>query len=200
MKVLVACEYSGKVREAFRALGHDAWSCDLLPADDGSAFHIQGDVLEIINDGWDLMIAHPPCTYLCNSGVSWLHRIDGRWNQMREGAEFFKALLNAPIPKICIENPIMHKYAKEIIGANYAQLVQPYQFGHPESKATCFWLKGLEPLQETENVKEQWQALPKKEAQRLHMLPPSKDRWKIRSETYQGIANAMAQQWGQTND
>lgn len=200
MKVLVACEYSGKVREAFRALGHDAWSCDLLPADDGSAFHIQGDVLEIINDGWDLMIAHPPCTYLCNSGVSWLHRIDGRWDQMREGAEFFKALLNAPIPKICIENPIMHKYAKEIIGANYAQLVQPYQFGHPESKATCFWLKGLEPLQETENVKEQWQALPKKEAQRLHMLPPSKDRWKIRSETYQGIANAMAQQWGQTND
>lgn len=200
MKVLVACEYSGKVREAFRALGHDAWSCDLLPADDGSAFHIQGDVLEIINDGWDLMIAHPPCTYLCNSGVSWLHRIDGRWDQMREGAEFFKALLNAPIPKICIENPIMHKYAKEIIGDNYAQLVQPYQFGHPESKATCFWLKGLELLQETENVKEQWQALPKKEAQRLHMLPPSKDRWKIRSETYQGIANAMAQQWGQTND
>ena len=200
MKVLVACEYSGKVREAFRALGHDAWSCDLLPADDGSAFHIQGDVLEIINDGWDLMIAHPPCTYLCNSGVSWLHRIEGRWDQMREGAEFFKALLNAPIPKICIENPIMHKYAKEIIGENYAQLVQPYQFGHPESKATCFWLKGLEPLQETENVKEQWQALPKKEAQRLHMLPPSKDRWKIRSETYQGIANAMAQQWGQTND
>jgi hypothetical protein len=200
MKVLVACEYSGKVREAFRALGHDAWSCDLLPADDGSAFHIQGDVLEIINDGWDLMIAHPPCTYLCNSGVSWLHRIEGRWDQMREGAEFFKALLNAPIPKICIENPIMHKYAKEIIGDNYAQLVQPYQFGHPESKATCFWLKGLEPLQETENVKEQWQALPKKEAQRLHMLPPSKDRWKIRSETYQGIANAMAQQWGQTND
>lgn len=200
MKVLVACEYSGKVREAFRALGHDVWSCDLLPADDGSVFHIQGDVLEIINDGWDLMIAHPPCTYLCNSGVSWLHRIEGRWDQMREGAEFFKALLNAPIPKICIENPIMHKYAKEIIGKNYAQLVQPYQFGHPESKATCFWLKGLEPLQETENVKEQWQALPKKEAQRLHMLPPSKDRWKIRSETYQGIANAMAQQWGQTND
>lgn len=200
MKVLVACEYSGKVREAFRALGHDAWSCDLLPADDGSVFHIQGDVLEIINDGWDLMIAHPPCTYLCNSGVSWLHRIEGRWDQMREGAEFFKALLNAPIPKICIENPIMHKYAKEIIGKNYAQLVQPYQFGHPESKATCFWLKGLELLQETENVKEQWQALPKKEAQRLHMLPPSKDRWKIRSETYQGIANAMAQQWGQTND
>ena len=200
MKVLVACEYSGKVREAFRALGHDAWSCDLLPADDGSEFHYQGSVFDILEDGWDLMIAHPPCTYLCNSGVSWLHRIEGRWDQMREGAEFFKALLNAPIPKICIENPIMHKYAKEIIGDNYAQLVQPYQFGHPESKATCFWLKGLEPLQETENVKEQWQALPKKEAQRLHMLPPSKDRWKIRSETYQGIANAMAQQWGQTND
>jgi hypothetical protein len=198
MKILVACEYSGKVREAFRKLGHDAWSCDLLPADDGSEFHYQGSVLDILEDGWDLMIAHPPCTYLCNSGVSWLHRTEGRWDQMRDGAEFFKALLNAPIPKICIENPIMHKYAKEIIGENYAQLVQPYQFGHPESKATCFWLKGLEPLQETDNVKEQWQSLPKKEAQRLHMLPPSKDRWKIRSETYQGIANAMAQQWGFT--
>ena len=196
MRVLVACEYSGKVREAFRKLGHDAWSCDLLPADDGSEFHYQGSVLDILEDGWDLMIGHPPCTYLCNSGVSWLHKIPERWDQMRDGAEFFKKLLNAPIPKICIENPIMHKYAKEIIGENYTQLVQPYQFGHAESKATCFWLKGLEPLQETENVKDQWKALPKKEAQRLHMLPPSKDRWKLRSETYQGIADAMAQQWG----
>lgn len=196
MRVLVACEYSGKVREAFRSKGHDAWSCDLLPADDGSPYHIQGDVLEILNDGWDLLIGHPPCTYLCNSGVSWLHKISERWDQMREGAEFFKALWDSDIPKIAIENPIMHKYAKEIIGSNQTQLIQPYQFGHPESKATCLWLKGLDPLVETDNVKEVWKALPKKEAQRLHMLPPSADRWKLRSETYQGIADAMAEQWG----
>lgn len=196
MRVLVACEYSGKVREAFRAKGHDAWSCDLLPADDGSPYHIQGDVLEILNDGWDLLIGHPPCTYLCNSGVSWLHKIPERWDQMREGAEFFKALWDSGIPKIAIENPIMHKYAKEIIGSNQTQLIQPYQFGHPESKATCLWLKGLDPLEETDNVKEVWKSLPKKEAQRLHMLPPSADRWKLRSETYQGIADAMAEQWG----
>jgi hypothetical protein len=196
MRVLVACEYSGKVREAFRSKGHDAWSCDLLPADDGSEHHIQGDVLEILNDGWDLLIGHPPCTYLCNSGVSWLHKIPERWDQMREGAEFFKALWDSDIPKIAIENPIMHKYAKEIIGSNQTQLIQPYQFGHPESKATCLWLKGLDPLVETDNVKEVWKSLPKKEAQRLHMLPPSADRWKLRSETYQGTADAMAEQWG----
>ena len=196
MRVLVACEYSGKVREAFRAKGHDAWSCDLLPADDGSPYHIQGDVLEILNDGWDLLIGHPPCTYLCNSGVSWLHKIPERWDQMRKGAEFFKALWDSDIPKIAIENPIMHKYAKEIIGSTQTQLIQPYQFGHPESKATCLWLKGLDPLVETDNVKEVWKSLPKKEAQRLHMLPPSADRWKLRSETYQGIADAMAEQWG----
>jgi len=196
MRVLIACEYSGKVREAFRSKGHDAWSCDLLPADDGSPYHIQGDVLDILNDGWDLLIGHPPCTYLCNSGVSWLHKIPERWDQMREGAEFFKALWDSDIPKIAIENPIMHKYAKEIIGSNQTQLIQPYQFGHPESKATCLWLKGLDPLVETDNVKEVWKALPKKEAQRLHMLPPSADRWKLRSETYQGIADAMAEQWG----
>lgn len=196
MRVLVACEYSGKVRRAFRKRGHDAWSCDLLPADDGSEYHYQGDVMDIINDGWDLLIGHPPCTYLCNSGVSWLHKQEGRWDRMRDGAEFFKLLWESDIPRIALENPIMHKYAKEIIGANQTQLVQPWMFGHAESKATCLWLKGLDPLIETNNVKEKWKSLPKKEAQRLHMLPPSKDRWKLRSETYQGIADAMAEQWG----
>ena len=116
MRVLVACEYSGKVREAFRKLGHDAWSCDLLPADDNSPYHYQGDVFDIIDQGWDLMIAHPPCTYLTNAGVSWLYRKEGRWDQMKDGAEFFRRLLDAPIPKIAVENPIMHKYAVEIIG------------------------------------------------------------------------------------
>lgn len=196
MRVLIACEYSGKVRRAFRKKGHDAWSCDLLPADDGSQYHHQGDVMYFINEGWDLLIGHPPCTYLCNSGVSWLHKQEGRWDKMREGAEFFSQLWQSDIPRIAIENPIMHKYAKEIIGANQTQLIQPYMFGHPESKATCLWLKNLEPLTPTNDVKEQWKSLPKKDAQRLHMLPPSKDRWKIRSETYQGIADAMAEQWG----
>lgn len=196
MRVLVACEYSGKVRRAFRKRGHDAWSCDLLPADDGSQFHIQGDVMYILNEGWDLLIGHPPCTYLCNSGVSWLHKQEGRWDKMRDGAEFFSQLWQADVPRIALENPIMHKYAKEIIGTNQTQLVQPWMFGHAESKATCLWLKGLNPLIETNNVKDEWKMLPKKEAQRLHMLPPSKDRWKLRSETYQGIADAMAEQWG----
>ena len=196
MKVLVACEYSGKVREAFRKLGHDAWSCDLLPSDDNSPYHIQDDVLGILNNGWDLMVAHPPCTYLTNSGVSWLNRKPRRWEQMREGAEFFKALLNAPIPLIAVENPIMHKYAVEIIGRRQDQVLQPYMFGHLERKGTCLWLKGLPKLTPTNDVKEEMLKLPKNKQQRLHYLPPSADRWKLRSETYQGIANAMAEQWG----
>ena len=190
MRVLVACEYSGRVREAFRRLGHDAWSCDLLPSEDASEFHIIGDVLPLLTQGWDLMIAHPPCTYLCNSGVSWLYKREGRWEQMREGAEFFKMLMNAPIPKIAIENPIMHKYAVEIIGRRQDQVVQPWQFGHGETKATGFWLKGLPPLKPTDIVEGR--------EQRLHRLPPSKDRWKERSRTYQGIADAIAEQWGAT--
>lgn len=196
MRVLVACEYSGKVREAFRKLGHDAWSCDLLPADDNSPYHYQGDVFDIIDQGWDLMIAHPPCTYLTNAGVSWLYRKEGRWDQMKDGAEFFRRLLNAPIPKIAVENPIMHKYAVEIIGRRQNQVIQPWMFGHMEQKATCLWLKGLPELKPTNNVKEEMLRLPKTVAQRLHYLSPSKDRWKIRSETYQGIADAMASQWG----
>ena len=200
MRVLVACEYSGKVREAFRKLGHDAWSCDLLPADDNSPYHIQGDVLEQLDKGWDLMIAHPPCTYLTNAGVSWLYKKEGRWDDMRDGAEFFKALLNCNIPKIAVENPIMHKYAVEIIGRRQDQVIQPWMFGHTEQKATCLWLKGLPPLTPTDNVKEEMMKLSPKERQRLHYLPPSKDRWKIRSETYQGIADAMAAQWGKHED
>lgn len=206
MDVLIACEFSGIVREEFRKLGHNAYSCDLLPADDYQTWHIQGDVREIIlkpikerNDvwwsHWDLMIAHPPCTYLSNSGVSWLYKQPERWGLMRDGAEFFKELLNADIPKICVENPIQHKYAKEIIGQNYTQIIQPYMFGHTEQKATCLWLKNLPQLKETNNVKEEMLKLPKKESQRLHYLPPSKDRWKLRSTTYRGIAKAMAEQW-----
>ncbi|HNC40299.1 MAG TPA: hypothetical protein PK522_00795 [Nitrosomonas sp.] len=187
MKVLVACEYSGVVRDAFKKRGHNAISCDLLPTDKPGQ-HYQGDVFDIINDGFDLMIAHPPCTYLCNSGVCWLHKDESRWDKMRLGANFFKRLLNCSIPKIAVENPIMHKYAKEIICVNQSQIIQPWQFGHGETKATCLWLKNL-PLLRPTNIVEGRE-------QRLHKLPPSKDRWKIRSTTFQGIADAMANQWG----
>jgi hypothetical protein len=197
-KVLVACEFSGVVRRAFRRQGYDAWSCDILPAEDGSKYHIQGDVMDVLDDGWDLMIAHPPCTYLANSGVSWLYRQEGRWDSMKEGAQFFKSLLNADIPQIAIENPIMHKYAKEIIGKDKTQVIQPWMFGHSEQKATCLWLKNLPVLQETHNVKEEMLALPDNQRQRLHHLPPSKNRWKLRSKTFEGIAEAMAEQWGKS--
>jgi hypothetical protein len=188
LRVLVACEYSGKVREAFRKLGHDAWSCDLLPADDNSPYHIQGDVLQILEQGWDLMIAHPPCTYLTNSGVRWLYSEAERWKDLIEGAVFFRQLLHAPIPKIAVENPIMHKYAKQIVGVPQTQIIQPWQFGHGETKATCLWLKGLSPLKPTKIVDGRHG--------KVWRMAPSEDRWKLRSETYQGIADAMSQQWG----
>ena len=196
MKVRIACEYSGTVRDAFLRRGHDAMSCDLLPTD-APGPHYQGDVSDILNDGWDLMIAHPPCTYMTNSGVTWLHRDPTRWEKLDEAAAFFSTLLNAPIPRIAIENPIMHKYAKERIGGiKQTQVIQPWMFGHMEQKATCLWLKGLPALTPTNNVKEQMLQLPANERQRLHWLPPSPDRWKIRSATYKGIAEAMAEQWG----
>ena len=181
MKVLVACEYSGKVRDAFKARGHDAWSCDLLPTDvEGQ--HIQGDVLEVLDQGWDLMIAHPPCTHLAVSGARWFK--DKRKEQL-EALEFVSALLNAPINKIALENPI------SIISTKIRkpdQIVQPWQHGHGETKATCLWLKGLPKLKPTNIVEGR--------KPRIHMMPPSKDRWKLRSETYSGIAKAMAEQWG----
>ena len=196
MRVLVACEYSGTVRDAFKAKGHYAMSCDILPTDVPGE-HYQGDVFDILNDGWDLMVAHPPCTYLTNSGVSWLHKDPSRWEKLDEGAAFFKALLEAPIERIAVENPIMHKYAKERIGGvKQSQVVQPWMFGHMEQKATCLWLKGLPLLTETNNVKQAMMELPDNERQRLHYLPPSADRWKIRSKTYEGLARAMAEQWG----
>ena len=196
MRVLVACEYSGRVRDAFLAKGHEAMSCDILPTD-APGPHYQGDVRDVLGDGWDLMIAHPPCTYLTNSGVTWLHRDPTRWKKLDEGAAFFKMLLDAPIERIAIENPIMHKYAKQGIGGvKQSQVVQPWMFGHMEQKATCLWLKNLPLLTPTRDVKAEMMALPDNERQRLHYLPPSADRWKLRSTTYQGIADAMAEQWG----
>lgn len=193
-KILIGCEYSGTVRESFAKLGFDVWSCDLLPTDIPGQ-HFQCDVREILDKNWDLAIFHPSCTYLTNSGVCHLHKDPDRWAKLDEAGEFFKLLLNAPIPRIAIENPIPHKYAIDRIGRKYDQIIQPWQFGHTESKATCLWLKNLPKLVETNNVKAEMMLLPDRERQRLHYLPPSTDRWKIRSKTYQGIADAIADQW-----
>ena len=196
MKVLVACEYSGVVRDAFIARGHDAMSCDLLPTDKPGP-HYHGDIFDMDLSQFDLMTAHPPCTYLCNSGVQHLHKSAQRWFDLFDGAEFFKKLLDAPVPRIAIENPIMHKYAKRLIGGiKQSQIIQPWMFGHTEQKATCLWLKGLPRLKETNNVKEEMMMIPKNERERLFYLPPGPDRWKLRSTTYRGIAEAMAAQWG----
>ena len=196
MRVLVACEYSGRVRDAFIRRGHEAMSCDILPTDSPGP-HYQGDVQNILRDNWDLMVAHPPCTYMTNSGVTWLHKDPTRWAKLDDAAAFFKMLLDAPIEKIAVENPIMHKYAKERIGGvKQTQVVQPWMFGHTEQKATCLWLKNLPPLVPTNDVKAEMLQLPDNERQRLHYLPPSADRWKLRSTTYMGIAEAMADQWG----
>ena len=185
MKVLIACEFSGIVREAFKAKGHDAWSCDLLPTEIPGQ-HIQGDVLEILEDGWDLMIAHPPCTRLCNSGVRWLEERD-LWHDMRCGGLFFRDLMLADIPKIAIENPIPHKYAVKVIGQKYNQIIQPWQFGHGETKATCLWLKNLPKLKPTNIVEGR--------EQRIFNMPKNADRGRLRSITFPGIAKAMAEQW-----
>jgi hypothetical protein len=181
MRVLVACEYSGTVRDAFRARGHDALSCDLLHTEKPGP-HYQGDVFDIINDGWDLMIAHPPCTHLAVSGARWWK---GKLNEQAEALWFVAQLMGAPIPRIAIENPVS-KISTAIRKPD--QIVQPWQFGHGETKATCLWLRGLPKLVPT-------QVVGGREA-RIHKMPPSKDRWKERSRTYQGIADAMAAQWG----
>lgn len=204
MRVLVACERSGVVRRAFRAAGHDAYSCDLAPADDGNgAWHYQCDVRDVINvHHWDLLIAHPPCTYLTNSGVRWLTTIparpradvlygEDRRRAMIDACAFFAALYHAPVARVCIENPIMHGHARAQLQAldvpTYSQIVHPWQFGHGETKATALWLRGLPALQATEIVAGR--------DARIHRMPPSAERTRLRSETYEGIARAMAEQW-----
>ena len=189
MKVLVACEFSGIVRDAFIKRGHDAWSCDLLPTEQPDGNHYQGDVRDILYDEWDLIIAHPPCTYFANSGVRWLHRDENRWKKLDESAQFFNLFLKHPCGKVAIENPVPHKYALERIGnIKYTQTIQPWQFGHGESKRTCLWLKNIPMLHPTNIVEGRFGY--------CHQLPPSSERWKLRSITYQGIAEAMADQWG----
>ena len=190
MKVLVACEFSGVVRDAFAAKGHYALSCDLLPTDKPGN-HYQGDVFDIINDGWDLMIAHPPCTDLAVSGAAWFKDkiADGR---QQKSIDFFMRLANSSIQKKCIENPVSIMSTK---WRKPDQIIQPYMFGHFETKATCLWLEGLPKLISVTDLKQKTMALPKNERMRVHYLSPSTDRWKKRSITYQGIADAMASQW-----
>ena len=180
MKVLVACEYSGRVREAFKRLGHEAMSCDLLPTDIPGN-HYQGDVRDILYDGWDLLIAHPPCTHLAVSGARWFK---DKVSEQKEALEFVRLLLDAPIEHIALENPI------SIISSKIRkpdQIIQPWQFGHGETKATCLWLKNLPKLTPTNIVDGR--------ENKVWKMPPSVDRWKLRSTTFQGIADAMAEQW-----
>lgn len=191
MKVLVACEYSGAVRDAFRARGHDAWSCDILPTEVPGP-HLQCDVLSVIGDHWDLMVAHPPCTHLAVSGARWFAEKRG---QQEAALEFVRRLLAAPIQRIALENPV------SIISSRIRkpdQVIQPWQFGHEATKTTCLWLKGLPALVPTNivgkgerHVTKSGRSLPK-----WYNLPPSPDRWRERSRTFQGIADAMAEQWG----
>lgn len=202
MKILVACEFSGVVRRAFRERGHDAWSCDLLPAEDWSDWHIKGDVMDHLEEGWEMMIAHPPSTYLCNSGVRWLAP-GGKLNKERhekmiEACDFFAKLLDAPIAKKCLENPVMHKYARDYLqetwrvmrhDARPSQTIQPWQFGHGEVKRTCLWLRGLPELKATKVVSGR--------RPRVHWASPGVERWKERSRTMEGVGRAMAEQWGE---
>jgi hypothetical protein len=214
LNVLVACESSATVRDAFRALGHNAWSCDLLPCDGDPRYHVQGDVFDLLQFGrpwriprntkWDLLIGHPPCTYMCNSGVRWLtwrarpamrmNWSEDRWKKMEDAVIFFSRLYTSDVPYIALENPIMHGHAKRLIGARLgvgnqqqSQIIQPWQFGHGETKATCLWLRNLPKLVPTNVVAGR--------EHRVHKMPPGPDRWKERSKTFVGIAQAMAQQW-----
>lgn len=198
MRVLVACEESATVRDAFRAHGHDAWSCDLLPTRGDPRWHIQGDAIEAAySQRWDLLIAHPECTYLANSGAKHLYAgmkaENGpdayRWAKMGAAAMFFRTLLNAPVPHIAVENPIMLGHPRRFFDIpEPSQIIQPWQFGHGETKATCFWLRNLPPLQPTDIVEGR--------EQRVFRMAPGPDRKRDRSKTYDGIARAMASQWG----
>ena len=193
---MVACEYSGTVRDAFIAAGHDAMSCDLLPTEKPGP-HYQGDVRDVLNDGWDLMIAHPDCTYLCSSGLHWNKRVPGRAEKTEASLEFVRLLMDAPIPRIAIENP-MGCIGTRIKKAS--QYIHPHEYGHDASKKTGLWLKGLLPLKPTQKIEPRWVNDKPRWANQTgsgqNKLPPGPDRWKDRARTYQGWADAMADQWG----
>lgn len=205
-RILIACEKSGRVRNAFREIGWDAWSCDIKPDETGSQYHIEGDVLPLLDDGWDMLIGHPPCTFLCNSGVRWLYEggkksnpvvwDENRVSDLHDGLDFFTKLQRAPIEKIALENPVMHGAASGVVGKP-TQCVQPWWFGEEAFKGTCLWLKNLPPLVATNKLvppkpgtdeHKKWSA--------IHRAKPGPDRAELRSRTFFGIANAMANQWG----
>lgn len=207
MRILIGCETSGMVRRACAARGHDVWSCDLMPAEDGSNRHIVGDVRDLLNDGWDMLaVFHPPCTRLCNSGVRWLTKppkgktLAQMWADLDDGAALFSAVLNAPVPRVAVENPVMHKHAKALI-ADYrkpAQTVQPWWFGDEAFKGTSFYLRGLPALTATNRL------VPPRKAEdparhaawsKIHRASPGPDRARLRSRTFPGIAEAIADQW-----
>ena len=191
MNVLIACEFSQVVCKAFRDKGHKAYSCDLLPTEGNPEWHIQDDVLNHLDEGWDLMIAHDPCTFQCNSGVRWLYEIPNRWVDLRLSCEFTRIILSAPIMKICRENPIPHRYALGLVGEDYTQIIHPHYFtGSDESKATCLWLKGLPVLERT-----QWLGKDMVK-QSVWRMGPSEKRGQERSRFPLSIARAMADQWG----
>ena len=205
LRILIGCETSGVMRRAFAARGHDVWSCDLLPAEDGSNRHIRGDVRDYLHEGWNMLaVMHPPCTRLCNSGVRWLHQpppgrtVDEMWAELDEGAALFSACWQAPIERVAIENPVMHKHARERLPADLPrpQIVQPWWFGEPFFKATGFYLRGLPQLVPTNKLTppkagtedhKRWSA--------VHRAPPGPDRWRFRSRTFEGLAAACAAQW-----
>jgi len=184
MRVLVACEYSGIVRDAFLRHGHDAMSCDVLPTESPGP-HYQGDVRDVLDGSWDMVIAHPPCTRLTLAGVRWLHERN-LWGDLDEACAFFRLFLGSA-PRVAIENPQPHRYAVERIGRNYSQKVQPWQFGEPQSKGICLWLENLPPLAPTKIVEER--------DQKVWRMPPSPERAKARSRFFEGVADAMAEQW-----
>lgn len=194
MRVLIGCEFSGVLRSAFRAKGHDAWSCDLLLAEDASQWHLQKDVREILNAGWDLMVAFPPCTYLASSGLHWNKRIEGRAQKTLEAIQFVMKLMAAPIPRIAIENPVG---CISTAIRKPEQIIQPWWFGDDASKKTCLWLKNLPLLVETNRLSgDSKTRRANQTASGQNKLAPSPDRWKERSRTYQGVARAMSEQWG----
>lgn len=188
MRVLVACEWSNTVRDAFLRRGHDAYSCDLQRAEHPNPNwrrHIRGDVRPLLREPWDLVIAHPPCTYLCNSGVRWLTEEPGRVERMADALLFFRECLECNSERVCVENPVMHGYASRYVPTP-SQIIQPWQYGHPETKATCLWLKNLPQLKPSDIVEGRWG--------RIRHLGSAGS--KERSRTYQGVADAMAEQWG----
>lgn len=196
MRVLIACEFSGIVRDAFSAKGHDAWSCDLLPSE-RQGNHIQDDVLQHLQDGWDMVLGFPPCTFLCNSGVRWLKGNSERQTNRQNAIRFVKTIWDAPCERVCIENPIG---CLSTAWMKPSQIIQPFDHGHPDWKSTCLWLRGL-PLLQPSVITFPEQVVgggmkPGRISSRIHRLPPSDHRWKDRSRTYEGIAKAMADQWG----